>query len=110
MLRAYLSRARNASVLVPIGGITALSNVAALAGGRVLLLAGDKAYNHEEELAGARCVGWARVERAEGAHACWHATQDVRHCTLPPARPSLTLPPRPSAATRTSRRTAPSPS
>jgi hypothetical protein len=54
MLRAYLARLRNASVLVPIGGIGAMSNLAALAGGRVVLLAGDKAYNHEEELAGLR--------------------------------------------------------
>ena len=53
-LRAYTSRLRNASILVPIGGITALSNLATMGGGRLLLLAGDKAYNHEEELVGVR--------------------------------------------------------
>lgn len=47
MLRAYTARMRNASLLVPIGGITCLANLAALSGGRVLMLAGDKAYNHE---------------------------------------------------------------
>lgn len=54
MLRVYASRLRNASLLVPIGGITCFANLAALSSGRLLMLVGDKAYNHEEELAGLR--------------------------------------------------------
>lgn len=51
MLRAYTLRMSNASILVPIGGIGTLRRLAALhEKGKALLLAGDKAYNHEEEL------------------------------------------------------------
>jgi SAM-dependent methyltransferase len=54
MLRVYAMRMKSASILVPIGGITAMSNIAGLSNGRLILLAGDKAYNHEEELVGLR--------------------------------------------------------
>jgi hypothetical protein len=55
MLRVYVSRMPNASILVPIGGIRAMSRVGGLSRGqRVFALCGDKAYNHEEELIGLR--------------------------------------------------------
>ena len=54
MLRYYVTKHRNASILVPIGGILMMKNLAKLTGGRLLVLCGDKAYAHEEELAGLR--------------------------------------------------------
>ncbi|RYG41306.1 hypothetical protein EON68_03230, partial [archaeon] len=54
VLRVYAARLRNASLLIPAGGIRALDTLAALAGGRILMLCGDKAHNHEEELTSIR--------------------------------------------------------
>ena len=54
VLAHYAARLPNASVMVPIGGIALLRAAAALGRGRVMLLAGDKSYNHEEELTSAR--------------------------------------------------------
>lgn len=54
-LRVYAGRTRNASIMVPVGGLRAVRTVAAFsAGGRVLAICGDKAYNHEEEVLGLR--------------------------------------------------------
>lgn len=54
MLKVYLSKHRNASLLVPIGGILAIQNLKAMTGGKLFMICGDKAYNHDEELAGLR--------------------------------------------------------
>ena len=43
-----------ATVLMPVGGITAVANLAALSGGQLLLIAGDKAFTTPDEMAG--CV------------------------------------------------------
>ena len=45
---------REASVLVPIGGLRMVRGLAGLARGRLLVLAGDKGYNRTQELAGLR--------------------------------------------------------
>lgn len=54
VLRYYVSAGRDASILVPLGGIQMIDTIAHIANGRMMLLAGDKAYNHEEELLGLR--------------------------------------------------------
>lgn len=54
ILSYYQQRLRNASVLIPIGGIRLIRAISELGRGRALLLAGDKAYNHEEELLSVR--------------------------------------------------------
>jgi tetratricopeptide (TPR) repeat protein len=50
ILSYYQQRLQNASILIPIGGISLIRAITNLGRGRALLLAGDKAYNHEEEL------------------------------------------------------------
>ena len=40
MLRYYLTRHRNASLLVPIGGINAMANLCRMTGGRLFMLCG----------------------------------------------------------------------
>lgn len=54
VLRHYTRTFREASVLVPLGGLRLLRNALHIAGGRSLMLCGDKAYNQEEELMGLR--------------------------------------------------------
>lgn len=54
-LRVYAARTRNASIMVPVGGLRAVRAIGGFSqGGRVLALCGDKAYNHEEEVLGLR--------------------------------------------------------
>jgi tetratricopeptide (TPR) repeat protein len=43
-----------ASVIVPVGAIRCLRNLQHVCDGRVIVLAGDKAYNHDEEMKGIR--------------------------------------------------------
>jgi hypothetical protein len=54
ILTYYQHRLRNASLLIPIGGIALIRAISELGRGRALVLAGDKAYNHEEELLSVR--------------------------------------------------------
>ena len=54
VLKAYLAQNRNMSILIPVGGIGVINRLATLSNGRVMLLAGDKAYNHDMSLAGLR--------------------------------------------------------
>eukprot|EP00466_Bigelowiella_natans_P008183 jgi/Bigna1/134792/aug1.26_g9500 len=48
------SALRNASILIPVGGINCLRNLIDLTGGRLFFLSGDKAYNYENEMKGLR--------------------------------------------------------
>jgi tetratricopeptide (TPR) repeat protein len=52
VLAAYRTRLGNTSFLFPIGALGGIRNLMHLAGGRLLLLSGDKAYTHEDELIG----------------------------------------------------------
>lgn len=54
VLAQYTRLYNSASILVPLGGLRMLRNLAHVAGGRLLMLCGDKAYSHEEELMGLR--------------------------------------------------------
>ena len=54
IVRAYAERHDNASFLVPVGGLRLLRSLSALSNGRLLVLAGDKGYNFEDELVGHR--------------------------------------------------------
>jgi hypothetical protein len=88
MLRAYAARLRNASLLVPIGGITCLANLAALSGGRLLMLAGDKAYNHEVSAAGgAKGANGVGERRGGGQRLGWRELQLVAMLTSSPTPP-----------------------
>lgn len=49
-----MDRKRDMSLLLPVGGIKAMRSLLKMTGGRLMLVAGDKAYNHEEELYGRR--------------------------------------------------------
>jgi tetratricopeptide (TPR) repeat protein len=50
VLAAYQARLGNTSFLFPIGALKGIRNLMHLAGGRLLLLSGDKGYTHEDEL------------------------------------------------------------
>jgi tetratricopeptide (TPR) repeat protein len=50
VLDAYRTRLGNTSFLFPIGALKGIRNLMHLAGGRLLLLSGDKGYTHEDEL------------------------------------------------------------
>jgi hypothetical protein len=50
VLAGYRSRLGNTSFLFPIGALKGIRSLMALAGGRLLLLSGDKGYTHEAEL------------------------------------------------------------
>ncbi len=52
MLREYVERLRDSTLLVPLTAIRCLRRLAALAGGRLLLLSGDKGYCREELIEG----------------------------------------------------------
>lgn len=72
VLSHYSSRLPNASLLIPLGGIQMMRNVTKMSkNGRVLVLAGDKSYVAEEELAVMRDphvavhgVSWLLLARA----------------------------------------------
>jgi len=53
-LAVLAARLPNSSHNIPVGGIDAVNRLLPLARGRGMLLAGDKAYNHAEELVGVR--------------------------------------------------------
>ena len=50
VLACYASRLGDTSLLFPIGALKGIRSLASLAGGRLLLLSGDKGYTHESEL------------------------------------------------------------
>ncbi|MGE5125581.1 MAG: tetratricopeptide repeat protein [Betaproteobacteria bacterium] len=50
VLAGYASRLGDTSLLFPIGALRGIRNLATLAGGRLLLVSGDKGYSHESEL------------------------------------------------------------
>jgi tetratricopeptide (TPR) repeat protein len=50
VLAAYQTRLGDTSFLFPIGALKGIRNLIHLAGGRLLLLSGDKGYTHEDEL------------------------------------------------------------
>lgn len=50
VLAGYASRLGDTSLLFPIGALRAVRSLAALAGGRLLLVSGDKGYTQESEL------------------------------------------------------------
>jgi hypothetical protein len=50
VLDCYRTRLGNTSFLFPIGALKGIRNLMHLAGGRLLLLSGDKGYTHEDEL------------------------------------------------------------
>ncbi len=50
VLAGYAARLGDTSLLFPIGALRAVRGLAALAGGRLLLLSGDKGYTQESEL------------------------------------------------------------
>lgn len=54
IVRSYCERMDEASFLVPIGGLHLVRGLASLAGGRLLLMTGDKGYINESEMAGTR--------------------------------------------------------
>ena len=54
MLAHYATTLPSATVPLPLGGLSAMAHVRALTRAPCLVLVGDKAYNHVEELAGLR--------------------------------------------------------
>ena len=52
MLREYVERLKDSTLLVPLAAIRCLRRLAALADGRLLLLSGDKGYCREELIEG----------------------------------------------------------
>jgi DNA-binding MurR/RpiR family transcriptional regulator len=63
VLRKYMEKMRNASILIPMGGIQAMKKLAAIGNGRLMLLVGDKAYSHEVR---ARCCAASDMLRRAG--------------------------------------------
>jgi len=53
-LQWYKDNCEEASVLLPVGGLSLLNNVLAFSGGKAMVLVGDKAYSQVSELAGRR--------------------------------------------------------
>ena len=49
MLQYYLDKYRNASFLIPIGGIRAYERLLKLSNGKLYVLAGDKAHQFSDE-------------------------------------------------------------
>lgn len=54
IVRAYQERMTDASCLVPIGGLRMIRGLASIGAGRLMLIAGDKGYHTEAEMAGFR--------------------------------------------------------
>lgn len=54
VVRSYAERLENASFMVPVGGLSLIRSLAGMAGGRLLLITGDKGYVREAELLGHR--------------------------------------------------------
>ena len=59
LLTGYRGRLRDTALLFPVGALRAVQNLARIAGGRLLLLSGDKGYCHEEMLHGREEPGMA---------------------------------------------------
>jgi tetratricopeptide (TPR) repeat protein len=63
VLATYRDRLGDTGFLFPIGAFRGLHNLIELAGGRLLLLSGDKGYAHEDEIQG-------RVDPTIAVHGC----------------------------------------
>ncbi len=71
VLEGYRSRLPDCTIAVPTSGLRALEVIAALSGGRMLVLASDKGFTHEDELAG------AEMQRIEQHADCFSMDVDL---------------------------------